>query len=684
MSQPNVKRRKTKMLTDDASSATSKFTEMPLDIMLNLLQIVHPSALLSLRDVNQALRNTLDSQTNVWTLSREFYDIPEPWEDFGGDEVAWARFLFGTNCLEEEALIIDFGIMKRLCPDCRKELICHSDYGVNDFEWLEFLEERGEEISFSDVIPSTTYREPTTSPLVLSSSLQFRLDVKPSDNRSRGHHFSGIVISFSSFTGLLDLDDGDSYYFLKTDLEHLVADMTRIMQMGDPERWDEYEKWLAVKSSRMSRFREHEERCESWKEDYEEEQCQVKARALREKYIELGYHPSDVSVIEDQDGLLRGLRLPMSNQKWIEAREKLDQVILNQRRIRLMKDHKPVMDDRISLSVAAYSSYAATLEPRNATWLPTLLTFNNMPEIRKVCEQELDVSVTLDDFPFVPQVLADWVTKKFDMISSLADFDSSTIPNRFHLASTIFRCTKAHQHLGPPVIFAGDEAMRHVSDTCEPEVDHKLSGFAANLVRLASLDPDTATVTDMDKKDDRFQCCARRFGCDESHLFTWRSCLNHLVKQHRFGISPDLRLADLSESSTILSAGPVNNEPKEDSLSWVCGHCTVYTAAPVALEDAKKHVQTVHGLLEVSQETDILFAPGVLPIYQQYLILPKVPKPSRKVAKPNAEMRCFECTTRTSRTFIESGVLAHIKAKHREIQNPIKDVHYGVGQKSGN
>ncbi|KAJ7583212.1 hypothetical protein C8J56DRAFT_893945 [Mycena floridula] len=537
MSQPNVKRRKTKMLTDDASSATSKFTEMPLDIMLNLLQIVHLDALLSLRDVNQALRNTLDSQTNIWTLSicqpLRMYWWDGPYYNIGGHYYYRAKLL---------------GVLE------------------------EHLEQK---IDYSDVIPSTTYH------------------VKPSE--SRGHHFSGIVISFS-FTGLRDSDDesdGDDY-FLKTDLEHLVADMTRIMQMGDPERWDEYEKWLAVKSSRMNRFREHEEICESWKEDYEEEQCQVKARALREKYIELGYHPSDVSVIEDQDGLLRGLRLPMSNKKWIEAREKLDQIILDQRRIRLMKDHKPVMDDRISLSVAAYSSYATTLEPRNATWLPTLLTFNNMPEIRKVCEQELNVSVTLDDFPFVPQVLADWVTKKFDMISSQADFDSSTIPNRFHLASTIFRCTKAYQHLGPPVIFASDEAMRHVSDTCEPEVDHKLSSFAAKLVRLASLDPDTATVTDMDKKDDRFQCCARRFGCDKSHIFTWRSCLNHLVKQHSSARPPDLRLVDLSKSSTILSAGPANDKPKKDSPSWVCGHCTVYTAAPLALEDAKKHVQTVY------------------------------------------------------------------------------------------
>jgi hypothetical protein len=217
-------------------------------------------------------------------------------------------------------------------------------------------------------------------------------------------------------------------------------------------------------------------------------------------------------------------------------RESLEGPIQNKRRSRLLNEHPEMMQARRSLAREAYLAYAATVLPREATFLPTLAGLDAIPEIRSICEREPDVDVTIADFSALPSIIEGWVTAKRVRLTQLANGATpEKTSDRFNLASTIFRCHNGHnvgqEKLGRPAMFGGDEAMRHVEETCDPQLDHALSEVASALVASLGLDPNTASVADMDHRNARFRCDGRVAydACSKYNkdikVFTWRGCV---------------------------------------------------------------------------------------------------------------------------------------------------------------
>jgi hypothetical protein len=100
-----------------------------------------PAELLAMHDVNKGFRRMLvksgKKENPIWVNSREHHGIPKPFEGF--DELAWARFIFGRicevfpsvqtsvrliqchqECENNESDAPDFGLMMRLCTNCRE------------------------------------------------------------------------------------------------------------------------------------------------------------------------------------------------------------------------------------------------------------------------------------------------------------------------------------------------------------------------------------------------------------------------------------------------------------------------------------------------------------------------------------------------------------------------------------
>ncbi|KAJ6598144.1 hypothetical protein DFH09DRAFT_1303960 [Mycena vulgaris] len=549
-----------------APSSENTLTEMPLDIILRLLQVMSPAELLAMRDVNKGFRSMLDSgekAKSIWVQSREYHGIPKPFEGF--DELAWARFIFGSIC--QESREPDFGLMMRVCTDCRRyNLVQEIDFSVHSDE-EDFS---GPILEFEDTFPHSKW--------YISRDELFAEGRKP------------------------DKQWWAPYCF---DILPLVRDERHGVR-GAQKKLDKLDK-------EGQRRLEYAILCDKWRDGMEAEERRAKQEILNGKFKTLGYRDPELDGLNDRK-MLAGFDLPLTEDAWTILRESLESSIKDKRRSRLLKDHLDIMKARQNLAREAYMAYAATVLPKEATNLPTHAGLEAIPEIRVICELEPDVSVTVADFSDLPSVIADWVSNKRARLTQLANSDvTGKTTDRFNLASTIFRCKTDHGKTGRPAMFGGDEAMRHVGQTCDPHLDKPLSEVASALVISLGLDPNILSVADMDLRDARFRCdgrldyeaCGNRQTAD---MFTWRGCITHAIEVHQYGDqeqAPSYRRDDYHKRGRVNFAlipahpeqahGPFKDDlPKMESTAWVCGHCTKYVCGPETFQGVTVHVKTVY------------------------------------------------------------------------------------------
>ncbi|KAJ7574209.1 hypothetical protein C8J56DRAFT_1173094 [Mycena floridula] len=612
-------------------------TGMPLDMVLQILQAMSPAELLAMHDVNKAFRSMLDcgeKGSSIWIVSRESHGIPKPFEDF--DEYEWARFIFGRICQfcdESEAHEPDFGLMLRVCSECREQ-----------------------KSVFLFAPPTTIYK-----------AKQSMHCSDASDDYEHDYH-------------IVEFDDSiphSNWYRSRDELQ----------EIGKDTRW-----WAPDCFDRVPlhglRVHQYSIICDKWRDDVEAEDRQIKHKVLIERFKALGYQDPELEGL-DRHTVLDQFRLPMSEKAWTRLRESLEGPVKDKRRIRLFNDHSTIMDARQALAREAYMAYASALPPVNA--FPSLPGFMAIAKIIEIIEREPDVDITLADFSDLPSIVVAWVTQKRELLHERVNclLPEST-GDRFNLATTIFRCKKdAHKDLGRPAIFGGDETMRHIGETCAPEINIGLSKVASALVVSVGLDPNTATAADMDGKDVRFRCLDDSYnGCCKKptlQVFTWRGSVTHALEQHQASdysiyTGPDIvKFGIVPPELTPPAQVPFQNDwPKSDSASWVCGHCTEYVFSPETFHVVTDHVNTVHGKSQGLSSADILLAPGLVSISRSWFTISRAsifgPEPALEVFRPEM-FRCIHCGN--SRQFSIDGVSSHLKAKHR-VNKPARDVDYAV------
>ncbi|KAJ6592685.1 hypothetical protein B0H19DRAFT_1088326 [Mycena capillaripes] len=601
---------------------------MPLDIILLFLLFVTPAELLALRDVNKALRHMLDSGKKavaIWVKSREYHGIPAPFEGF--TERTWARFIFGRICQEcgiNESREPDFGLMMRLCPKCRSENLCQE---------LDFSSESDEEeemdpiLEFENTFPHSQWYKSRDEILGYAGRARFRKeqfwwapycwDILPIVRQARRGHKGA-------------------------------------------------EKKLAKLDEEGERRLEHARTCDKWREDVEGEERRTKIKALTAKFKALGYQDAELNGLDDYE-MLAQFNLPLTDHVWEDMRGKLEGSIKDKRRDRLLQEHPDIMNGRQILAREAYMVYVRTLSPTEATYVPTIAGLKDIPRIRAICEREPGVEVTGADFADVSSIIANWVADKRARLTELANNNTAS-------------GTTGHEKLGRPAMFGGDEAMRHVGQSCAPELDVPLSTLVSELVVLLGLDPNIMTVADMDRHTARFRCdgranysqCAKDIR-HTMHVFTWRGCRVVVPGSNDDGYYKNgtVNFVAVPEDVAARAVGLCHDDvPKAESSSWVCGHCTEYVGGPETLQGVTAHVRAVHGK-PTPDGLDILLAPGVLSISSRSYT---IRGPGAAVARPrqtnnnNGAFRCLRCEN--------SSRSDHLKGKHR-IVNAVCDVDYG-------
>ncbi|KAJ7466574.1 hypothetical protein B0H11DRAFT_2048007 [Mycena galericulata] len=635
---------------------------MPLDILRRILQIVSPAELLAMHDVNKGFRRMLvksgKKENPIWVNSREHHGIPKPFEGF--DELAWARFIFGRICEEcekNESDAPDFGLMMRLCTNCRETNLCQE---------LDFSEESDEEDAMGPI-------------------LEFE------DSFPHSNWYSSRKEIFEEGYGRGDFDWNQNWWApYLWDILPLVRGARRGVR-GAQKKLDK----LFEEGQRRLK---HGKICDEWRDGVEAEENRVKQESLKNKFKALGYQDPELDGLDSHKVLVQ-FKHPLTEDAWAVMRESLEGPIQDKRRSRLLKEHPDVMKARQILSREAYLAYAATVLPREATFLPTLAGLEAIPEIRSICEREPDIDVTIANFSELSSIIDGWVTAKRVRLTQLAiGATPENASDRFNLASTIFRCHNGHEELGRPAMFGGDEAMRHVGEKCDPQLDQALSKVASALVTSLGLDPNTASVADMDERNPRFRCDGR-VGynvCGKSNkdiqVFTWRGCITHAIETHDYGSqeeTPSYRKLDANyyhKDGTVSfvvipahpgaeSRGPFNDDlPSANSTSWVCGHCTKFVCAPETFQAVNDHVKTEHGEPHPGT-SDVLLAPGVLPVSKSCY---SIGRPGSTVPTPKVKAGAFLCLRclKKSKLFRTSGAVCdHLRGAHK-IHNAVLDLDY--------
>ncbi|KAJ7747872.1 hypothetical protein B0H14DRAFT_3897201 [Mycena olivaceomarginata] len=668
---------------DDAATPTpadNTLTGMPLDILRRILETMSPAELLAMHDVNKGFRRMLvksgKKENPIWVNSREHHGIPKPFEGF--DELAWARFIFGRICEEcekNESDAPDFGLMMRLCTNCRETNLCQE---------LDFSEESDEEdemgpiLEFEDSFPHSNWY----------SSREEIFE------EGYNHGWGGWA------------DLGRNQHWWAPYLYDILP-LVRGAKRGDRGAQKKLDKLFEEGERRLK----HGELCDEWRDGVEEEENRAKQESLKNKFKALGYQDPDLGGLDSHKVLVQ-FKHPLTEDAWAGMRESLEGPIQNKRRIRLLNKHPEMMQARRSLAREAYLAYAATVLPREATFLPTLAGLDAIPEIRSICEREPDVDVTIADFSALPSIIEAWVTAKRVRLTQLANGATpEKTSDRFNLASTIFRCHNGHnvgqEKLGRPAMFGGDEAMRHVEETCDPQLDHALSEVASALVASLGLDPNTASVADMDHRNARFRCDGRvaydvcgKYNKDIK-VFTWRGCITHAIETHHYGSqekTPSYRKPDADyyhKDGTVSfvaipahpgaeSRGPFSDDlPRADSTSWVCGHCTKFVCAPQTFQAVNDHVKTEHGEPHPGT-SDVLLGPGVLPVSKSCYSIGRPgstagaqPTPNPPPRAPGVAFLCLRCLKKRKLFRTSGAVCDHLRAVHK-IRNAVLDLDYGT------
>ncbi|KAJ7784965.1 hypothetical protein DFH07DRAFT_948045 [Mycena maculata] len=111
---------------------------------------------------------------------------------------------------------------------------------------------------------------------------------------------------------------------------------------------------------------------------------------LKNKFKALGYQDPELDGLDSHKVLVQ-FKHPLTKDAWAVMRESLEGPIRDKRRSRLLKEHSDIVKARQILAQEVFLAYAATVLPREATFLPTLAGLEAIPEIRSICEHEPNV-----------------------------------------------------------------------------------------------------------------------------------------------------------------------------------------------------------------------------------------------------------------------------------------------------
>ncbi|KAJ7584415.1 hypothetical protein C8J56DRAFT_151700 [Mycena floridula] len=578
--------------TRKAAGSTAKLKllpQMPLDILFEIFRHLEPKDLLRLVCVNKACHDTLVAPNAVflWKQGRQRHDAPEPLPGF--TEVAWSSFLFdgaicqlcGTSGINAP----DFMIMKKACKRCLRETLWKQ--GDSD----EFDE------SVLALVPYT----------------------HTGGTKAKGK-YSWI----------------DTLLKVQKKLRSLNSEMIK-GKKGAQENWEAYKKerldLLALLNARSPV-------CRRWyndftwatrmtREDEVEQRKERRREAVRQRIFLLGYEAIDFVPVLSKDDFGKGP--PMTDRIWERIRLKIEPQIIINRDSRVLRERQEATTNIIG---ANFLQYLRTNNIPTTEWpkLPRICDLAKSSIIQAVLEKETG-DITEEIFPDIPAILASWEDDRkaelWNQVRKEAEYhteDTDKWKQILGLANIVFTCSLgAQQCKGVAPIISLDGAIHH---HCVEQPSHfsqkgivarktttflkyspSISLVASSLIRLAQLDPSTATPEDMDQIDLLYACkvCERSPNSyvmyEYNMAFDWRGAVHH-ASAYSLQHNEFCTLTDGLKALNVKALKSPTNQ--EIQYNWMCTHCRQAQPIFQTKVDMLRHVVLVHRIEKPVVEKDLM------------------------------------------------------------------------------
>ncbi|KAF8878921.1 hypothetical protein BD779DRAFT_1676612 [Infundibulicybe gibba] len=448
----------------------------------------------------------------------------------GFSEPRWASLLFGRpfceQCGTTNVRNIEFGIRRRVCIRCKKQHLVSA-------------------VRFEKVFP---------------------------------HYESSIMdmVPYTRSGGWKCWSRSPGKFFWVSDIERIVSEwavLQRDIHMYVKGARAAAAAYRKQKIDEAERIAQHAKVCDDWLRYYNM-QLQMEADRKREgrvqeiqgRLLELGYDNRDIpSFMFNMPSFQK--ETEFTDQFWARIRPKLVEIVESNRDDRLERERARLWVERLTILRSLYVEYAKSLAPLQWCYLPNIYELAELPIFRDILEADSSIDVSRESFlPATGQLstlISEWISaKKGKLISMLEPSSSRTVDHPLDLATSVFVCTSQNCHNEPSgwwltskVLISWEAIAAHSCqriDTClytsynstTLGVSQLGASIASSLVRLASLDPSSATIAEMDALGLRFAClqCPPVSGRRLVTGYPWKSAVEHgMMTEHAnwYRMSPE-------------------------------------------------------------------------------------------------------------------------------------------------
>ncbi|KAF8878919.1 hypothetical protein BD779DRAFT_1789089 [Infundibulicybe gibba] len=571
---------------------------MPLDIVFEVASHLAPQDLLTLSRTNKTLHGTLHSPnaSSVWKAVRSAVGAPDCSPGF--TEPQWASLLFGRpiceQCGSKNVHNVEFGIRRRVCIRCKKQHLVSAAKLKKVFGYKPLI---------LDMVPYTLY--------------------------------GGWVPSHCKRS------PGNLKYFWKSDVECIASQWADLqgnirMDVGGAEA--EAIAYRKQRIDEVERITQHAKFCNDWSRQVSEtshreayEKQIARFDMIRERLLALGYDDRDIHYSMFNRSCFNK-DVEFTDQFWARIQSRAIKPVESNRVSRLERERDSLRVERLAILRPLYVEYAKSLAPLQWCYLPNIYELVEFPVLRNIMEADRSAGISQQSFLPVtgqlPALIPEWISaKKERIISMLEPPPSRMVDHPLDLATSVFVCTSQNCHNGSSLWWGTSrvqlaliswEAIAarscQATGTClyasynSTAVGFSQSGAstASSLVRLANLDPSSATIAEMDALDLRFACLQCPALAPESRLvkgYPWKSAVEHgMTTEHAnwYRMSPE-------ETQRIRQ----NEAPVWDSyMAWSCNHCADDFNRWRTKISVTYHLGAMHNITSPTEPSDLFWYPG--------------------------------------------------------------------------
>ncbi|KAF8841801.1 hypothetical protein BDN67DRAFT_966699 [Paxillus ammoniavirescens] len=544
--------------------------ELNLDVLFHIFTFLRPMDLLNLAHTTKAFRRLLmqKSLAFVWAAARR--QIEQDFPDCPPDlsEPQYANLAFYPHCHNCGRIVrkIYWQLRRRYCLACRKTRL-NSRFGI-----------------------------------------LYPLYVLPTEV---------LKINSTRSERVVDVEQHDK----------LLKEYTKLSM-------DKRDEFVSQRRKLLSDINQHATQCEAWIDRVDAaRKCELmKAQAAREESImsrlkDIGYEAEidyfgSGSITSGRDAIFKSPK-QLTEREWQNFRPKLIELMDEMRKERMETEVYP---PRRNLLTILYYDYVENPAPTGAVvdLLPSLddvAKFVPFDTIIKLPENvKVDNATFKPAFDQLPTLAGEWKARIEAQLASFVNIPANLLAaeaptdgheqeressvERLKLASAVFEVKSGLSRgelLAYPDILAHPvfdnllpgpmfytKAMRVWSlfDSHGTSVV-ELFGGASHVVRLCGLDPQTATVDDMDRRNPRLICRQCNHGSKTLGVYTWKNAIRH-IKWHLDRIPYDPTeeeqrwelLADTLVPMVEALEEPTVFVPRGCNSEVCCALCQRYVGAP--------------------------------------------------------------------------------------------------------